>query len=266
MLFRSLTVRNVYDRFVQKNDWDILEQWQGQGKPRDLYLWLYYTFPTERCNRTKNPDTWHCFPGFFAHYIGTAFRKYHDSGVKGAFFNGFGQDVEAYVTFAMLDDPSQDVDKLLTEYFDRMYGPAGKPLKKLYNRIEEIYCNPDNYPVERPGHQTEIYAWGFLGTIDRIDELRKMMDQAKKAIVKSSDLQKKRFRLFELGVWDYLVKGKEKYQKRMRAWYGPRALSCPAIIGEPAEGDLAKVNWEDAQRSEERRAGKEGRSRWSPYH
>ena len=59
-----LTIRNVYDSSVQKNDWMFFEKWSGEGN-RALYLWLYYTFPTERCNRTKNPETWHCFPGFF---------------------------------------------------------------------------------------------------------------------------------------------------------------------------------------------------------
>jgi hypothetical protein len=242
-----LGIRNVYSRSDQKNDWGILEKWRGLEKNRSLYLWLYYCFPTERCNRTKNPDTWHCFPGFFAHYIGKAFKKYKESGVKGAFFNGFGQDVEAYISFAMLDDPNQNVDKLLDEYFSRMYGPAGEPLKKLYNRIEDIYSNPDNYPMERPGHQYEILAWSFLGTKERMEELGALMADAEKAIKGGSDIQKKRFELFKLAVWDYMVQGKEKFQKKMQGYNPVKSLNCPLMIGKQANGDLAKVNWEDGQ-------------------
>ncbi|RMG77360.1 MAG: DUF4838 domain-containing protein, partial [Bacteroidetes bacterium] len=117
-----LPIRNVYNKPVQKNDWNILSEWSGKEKGRPLYVWLYYCFPTEMCNRSKNPNTWHCFPGFFGHYIDKAFKKYYRSGVKGMFFNGFGQDVEAYVTFAMLDNPNQNADDLIKEYFNRMYG------------------------------------------------------------------------------------------------------------------------------------------------
>src|SRR2546430_6039158 len=44
----------------------------------------------------------------------------------------------------------------------------------------------------------------------------------------------------------------------------PKGKKCRAMAGLIEEGkDLME---EDAERSEERRVGKEGRSRWSPYH
>src|SRR2546422_10156984 len=39
-----------------------------------------------------------------------------------------------------------------------------------------------------------------------------------------------------------------------------------ARAGGPAVADVADTDWADAWRSEERRVGKECRSRWSPYH
>ena len=45
---------------------------------------------------------------------------------------------------------------------------------------------------------------------------------------------------------------------------GPHGTIRPCVVTRRADGEVA--NWAFASRSEERRVGKECRSRWSPYH
>jgi len=218
-----------------KHELDLLRKWAAEDKTRPLYLWLYYTFPKEIANAGK----FNCFPGFFAHAIEEQFKVFHETGVQGMFHCGYGQEVEAYVTYKMMDDPTLDVDDLLDEYFSRLYGPAGDPLKKMYLTIEKIYSDPKNYP-KGAGHQSMVIAWKHLGTAKRMANLAMLMEKAKR--LTATDLQKKRVELFEKSVWSYMVAGRKQYVQR--ASTPIPTLGAPRV--KPAGGDPAKVNWAKA--------------------
>ena len=113
-----------------RHELKLLADWAAKAKVsgRGLYLWLYYTFPKEEADNGK----FNCFPGFFAHVIGEQFRLFHKYNIRGFYHCGYGQEVEAYVTYKLMDDPTLDVDRLLDEYFSLSYGPAAAPLRKLY--------------------------------------------------------------------------------------------------------------------------------------
>jgi len=204
-----LHVRNVYDTAMQENDLSIFQSWVSKERNRPIYLWLYYCFPVERGHRDGG---WHVFPGFFAHQIDKSFKMYHRHGVRGAFFNGFGQDVDAYMTFECLDDPTRNADALLDEYFTRYFGAAAEPMRAFYLMVEDVYCDPRNYPTREKdgkllpvGHQTEELAWLHLGTAERMAMLGGFVEKAR-ALVKT-DTEKRRLALFEKGVWDYMRRG-----------------------------------------------------------
>ncbi|MBI4028715.1 MAG: DUF4838 domain-containing protein [Verrucomicrobia bacterium] len=211
----------------------LLRQWAKQNTP--LYLWLYYAFPVEIANNGK----FHCFPGFFAHKIGEQFKLFHQLGVRGMFHCGYGQEVEAYVTYKLMDDPTLDVDALLDEYFTRLYGPAGEPLRKMYLFIEQAYCNPANYAKD-DRHQTMQIAWGKLGTPERLAQLGEWMDKAR--TLAETEIQKKRVALFEQSVWSYLVAGRKHFEQRTGAPI-PEALVARV---ESADGDPARIDWNNA--------------------
>jgi len=122
---------------------EALAEWAAERKisGRQLGLWLYYAFPREGAIN----GGFHCFPGFFAHTISKQMKLFQKYGIYGMFHCGYGQEVEAYVTFRLMDDPSLDIEILLDEYFTCMYGNASRPIKKLYERIEETYCSPESY-------------------------------------------------------------------------------------------------------------------------
>ena len=233
----SLHIRNVFAQATQANDLALLKAWAHREQGRRFYVWLYYCFPVENARN----GGWHCFPGFFVHQISRSFKRYHELGVRGAFFNGFGQDIEAYVSFKLLDDPTQDVDMLLEDYFTGLYGAAAEPMKRLYLRIEEIYSNPANYPTGFEGHQTREIAWKYLGTAERMVELGEVMDAARRAA--ATDLEKRRVALWEQGVWDHMVRGQQQYAEQ--EGLAIRTLSVPRA-SEPAGGDAGKLDWSQA--------------------
>jgi len=184
--------------------------WAKLAKERPIYLWLYYCFPEENALGRR----YHCFPGFMAHTAAENIRMYHRDGIRGVFLCGYGEQVDYYVTVKLLDDPDQDVDALLDEFFRLYYGSAAEPMKRLYLRIESIYSDPANYPEdvrteERQFHQNEEIAWRWLGTEERMEELGGLMAQARK--LASTRQERERVALFDRGVWQYMVEGREGY-------------------------------------------------------
>jgi len=231
-----LHMRNVYSPTIQENDVKLLKDWAENEPGRRFFLFLYYCFPVANAIS----GNFHCFPGFFAHGIDRWFKIYHEYGIRGAFFDGFGQDVEAYVTFKLMDDATQDVEALLDEYFTGMYGGAAGPMKAMYLRIEDIYCNPDNYPPGFAAHQNRHIAWEHLGTEEHMEELGGLMAQAKAAA--QTDLEKARVALFEKQVWEYMTVGRREYLERKKV--AIPAVKVPRLPD--AGGDAAKVDWTKA--------------------
>lgn len=232
-----------YDRPSYEHELEYLAQWGEESKRRPMYLWLYDTFPWEVAVNGK----FHCFPGYFAHTVGEQFKLFHEYGYRGIFHCGYGQEIEAYLTYKLMDDPTLDVDTLLDEYFTGMYGPAAEPMKRIYLEIEQVYGDPKSYPpaiaegrMEGHHHQTEEIAWGWLGTQERMDRWQGYLDQAK-ALAPTGD-EAARIAVFEKGIWNYMLAGRRKYSTR------EQYRSVPPPLGEapkvsPANGDPTVIDW-----------------------
>jgi hypothetical protein len=238
-----------FDRASYAHEVELLQQWRQEYPGRALYLWLYYTFPVEVANNGK----FHCFPGFFARAVGEQFALFRQHDYRGAFHCGYGQEVEAYLTYRLMDDPALNLDVLLDEYFTRLYGPAAGPMRKFYETVEQAYGNPMNYPeaiatrkIEGHHHQTEEVAWGYLGNAKRMETLGRLMEEAKAAAQTAE--QKQRVALFELGTWDYMTAGRRQYLEHVKARHGDSGavLRVPLASRGSLQGDLAKIDAAEA--------------------
>jgi hypothetical protein len=195
---------------MRQNDLRFYHDWVDNNKGRRFYVWLYYNFPEYGLHGIGN-----CFPGFSPHHLAKQIKMFARDGIRGAFLNNMGEQVDLYITLKLWDDPSLDVDTLLDEFFTRYYGAAGEPLKRLYLRIEEIYSDTANYPeivrtkLDGQFHQDMEMAWKYLGTEERMAELGKMMAEAERMPV--SDVERQRVALFRKAVWDYMVEGRRQY-------------------------------------------------------
>lgn len=233
VMFCFASNRNVCSKGYS-HEIELLKEW-GEKCKRDkriLELWLYYTFPKEVADNAN----FHCFPGFFSHKIKEQFDLFKKLNIKGMFHCGYGQEVEAYVTFKLMDNPDLNIDKLLDEYFNCLYGNAAKPMKNLYLLIEKIYTDPKNYP-SNCGHQTSEIAWGRLGTKERMDKMKELIDEAKDKA--KTEREKTNVKLFEEAIWSYMVAGYNQYQKRLSSPIPE--YKVPVV--KKADGNLIAVDW-----------------------
>lgn len=204
-----LQIRNWWAPWTADNDRRFYRDWVSNEKGRRLYVWLYYCFPELLCG------PWHCFPGFSAHTLDSQLKTYARDGIRGAFLNNTGEQVDLYITLKLWDDPSLDINALLEDFFTRYYGAAALPMKQFYLRVENIYSTTANYPEEvrknrtKQFHQNEEIAWKYLGTEARMAELGKLMDEATR--LASTDVEKQRVAIFRKAVWEYMVEGRKMY-------------------------------------------------------
>lgn len=204
--------RNCWATGMQQDELRWYQQWVDHAQGRPLYLWLYHCMP--ELHNVEGPP-FRCFPGFHAHAVGEQFRKFASDGIRGAFIEGVSDQVDAYVTIKLLDDPSLDVDAVLDEFFTRYYGSAAEPMKQFYLCVEETYCNPANYPEEIRKNlhddffQTEEMAWRYLGTAERMATLGSLMDEATLRAV--GDVEQQRVALFRHAIWDHMQEGRQQY-------------------------------------------------------
>ncbi|MBT4820092.1 MAG: DUF4838 domain-containing protein [Lentisphaerae bacterium] len=213
-----------------------LQEWKDRQPHVPLYIWHYHCFPKEIANNGK----FYCFPGFFARELKKQFDYYRSINVQGIFHCGFDGEVENYVSYKLMDDPSRDVEVLLKTYFSA-YGSAGKPMADWYKLAESRYCDPALIPPAPSGepyngHQTVRIAWEHLGDAKTMSALGRSMDAAKK---KGRGQGARLVDLWDKGVWRYMQTGRETFVERMKA-------PIPSVVATrvpSAGGDPTKVEW-----------------------
>jgi len=168
-------------------------------------------------------------------------KMYKQLGYRGMYHCGLPPEVDAYVTFRLMDNADLDVDQLLDEYFAGLYGAAAEPMRKLYLAIEKTYSDPKLRLKDKNVVPTSVdAAWGILGTARRMAEFGRLLDQARTAAV--TDREKRNVELFNLGTWTYMTQGRARYVTRKAAPIP--AVSAPAVPD--ASGDATKVAWDKA--------------------
>jgi hypothetical protein len=211
---RGAIYSKSYDREIE-----LLKQWTTDGSGRPMYLWLYDTFPLESA---RNANL-HCWPGAFAHTIGEQMRLFKKLGVLGMFHCGYGQDVEAYVTFKLMNDSSYSVDSLLNDYFNGIYGAAAKPMKTFYLETEKSYKGKvPQYTEQRMAQLAEL--------VRKADSLAK------------TDAEKRNLEQFKLNTWAYMQEGMK--QRQLINQSPVPSVTVPRVSD--AGGDGAKVSWDKA--------------------
>ncbi|MBN1864757.1 MAG: hypothetical protein JW808_07645 [Victivallales bacterium] len=153
--------------------------------------------------------------------------------------------------YKLMDNPDLDVDTLLDEYFNGVYGAGGKDMKRFYLLVEKTYCSPENYPPyvrdnKNYDHQTEEIAWGWLGTEERMKQLSKFFENAKAAA--DAGMAKRNVDLFEKSTWSYMLAGRQKYLDSVKSKFTWRihARRIPFAHAKSIDGDPSKVDWTEA--------------------
>ena len=216
-----------------QNELKALNEWRKKIKDRPIFLWLYYTFPKE----FADSGNFYCFPGFFAHQIDKQFKLFEEYRIGGILHCGYGQEVEAYVTYKLMDEPSLNIEELLNDYFKNMYGNGWKEMKEFYLPIEKRYADINNYPEKKYSANMET-SWGYLGNDEVMEKLKNYLEKAKEK--ENREEYRKRIDMFEKAIWAYMEKGKNQYDEIKKAEI-PK-IKVPKI--ESKRGDIEKVDFE----------------------
>ena len=229
---------------TDSTEYRIYKDWTKQYPGQMGSIWTYPCFP----NETTEQRGYKCYPGYFGHKIQDFYRMFVKDGTRGIMNCGAGEFVEAYLMLKYMDDPSQDVDKVLNEMFTQYYGAPGKPLLTMYNEMEKEYWNRDNYP-NRLYSLDEDVAWGRVGTPERMARWQGMEDEAKKLV--KTDTENRRFAIFENGIWKHMVMGSKTYQYKTKYQDDveklrkeePRKAVIARLKSVVQDGDPDKVDW-----------------------
>lgn len=207
--------RNYWAPKMKENEVDYYKQWIEESKEsrRPVYLWNYLCFPTER----GLVQGFNVFPGFSIHEVAGQIKMYAKDNVRGVFLCGIGEQLDFYITMKLYDNPALDTDKLINEFFTSYFGKAAGPMYDFYSKIENVYSDPKNYPLDiqtkdAQFHQTETIAWEYLGTDKVMKELEKSIREAQASA--SSPVEKARVDSWVKGVWEYMTTGKAKYTSK----------------------------------------------------
>ncbi|MFB3789641.1 MAG: DUF4838 domain-containing protein [bacterium] len=188
---------------IRENDLWLYKEWLREAQA-PVFLWTYYHHPME----PALIDHWKCFPNVMVHKTAETMRRFIRDGVRGIFVCGEQDMLEGYVIAKIWDDPDQDVDALLREFFTRYFGAAAGPMERFYRRIEEIACDPANYPppfYKKNGIDWKNAAWTSLGTPERMEQLGALMDEAQ--ALARTELEQKRVGLWREALWKWMQEG-----------------------------------------------------------
>ena len=135
-------------------------------------------------------------------------------GIRGIFICGQQDMLESYVIAKIWDDPSADVDEIISEFFRLYFGAAEKPMKEFYQKLEETACNPDNYRkpwYRKNGIDWKNVAWTQLGTADRMKEFGSLIAEAEQ--LAATEQEKKRVALWRDALWKWMEEGRAQHLK-----------------------------------------------------
>lgn len=192
---------------IRENDMALYNAWLKQAKA-PIYLWNYYHHPME----AGLSGGFKCFPNIMVHESAQMMKKFIHDGIRGIFICGEQDMLEGYVIAKIWDDPTQDVDAMLDEFFKLYFGNASEPMKQFYLQIEQIACNPENYPspyYKKNSIDWKNVAWTTLGTEERMKKLGELIQQAQSLAQTASE--KQRVQQWHDALWVWMQKGREEY-------------------------------------------------------
>ena len=148
-----------------------------------------------------NPFGWHCYvgscqiaPAYFPHLFGNTLKDfYYKYNFRSFYSDGFGLPVfnepQNYVLCRLLWDPSLDIDDLLNEYFNTLYGKGGMAVKALYDQLERSYTRPRKGGSWLKNHST-LEAFKMYDEND-LAAFRKLQKSARNAVKGNADAEKR---------------------------------------------------------------------------
>jgi hypothetical protein len=232
------------DSRLEPYDHKNLEEWRKRVK--HLYIWEYYNFPQNMAECM--------FPGTCPHRIARDIGYVKPLGIAGEFIemdsinstwpNPAMDHINVYVTLKLLDDPSRSVDDILDEYYKVYYGPADKPMRAFFEKIESIYTNPAHFTelvAAGKQHLDQRTSWGSMCPPATLAEFGKIMEEARR--LAAEEPYRTRVALMDAAIFRLMEANCTAFHARK----GPQRVSCPMAAEPPTmDGKLDEPAWTSA--------------------
>ena len=175
-------VAQHYDRFFRETEIKNIREWHAKTDGTNPFGWHSYVGSCQLA------------PAYFPHMFGNTLKDfYYKYNFRSFFGDNFGfppfNEPQNYVLCRLLWDPSLDIDDLLNEYFNSLYGKGGKAVKALYDQLEKSYTRPRRGGKWLKNHST-LEAFNMYNEED-IAVIRTLQKAARIA-VKGDPLAEKR--------------------------------------------------------------------------
>ena len=206
-----------------------------QKEKRPLGVWLYYNFPKERADL----QNYYTIPAFSVRSKDKQFKIFKNYNIRNAVILYYGHpEVDAYVTYRLLLNPDEDVEKLLDEYFGCLYGKAKSEMKKIYNIIEIGFKNYLAFD-----DSSDDFQWKYGLTKEGVDKIKELLEKAKSKTTNEKEINN--IKLFEYGIYRYIEKGFNDTQRKNK-----ELASLPKLIIKIPKvekvNDLKNIDWTKA--------------------
>ena len=226
---------------------DIFKEWREKFPNIRMGAWQYYCQPTLRARAQQV----RLFPGLNGRNVEKNFRMFEKGNLIGMFWeppilfysyrSAAMEMVEGHILWSLAFDRNRSGAQMFNEFFPLFFGPAEKPMKEFYTRIEDLYCG---YVRKTGVIPNEIVSWKELGNKKVLNELEKLISEARKSAPASP--YKERIDIFDRAILQYMKNGQGAFAKAdiLRSPSMQQSIAVKVSCAEP--GNPEKVNWKDA--------------------
>ncbi len=172
----------------------LVKAWRDDAKCQWIGMWEYYCYSAMSQYAPM-------FPRVCPRLLGEDVKKLHKMGVLAEFIesedyyrfkdapdrgwavwtNPIWLYLNVWTRFKMFDDTGRDVDKLLADHYRLFYGPAEKPVRRFFERIEERITDNSLRGAKTftdNGSDRQMADFEYLFPPDVMKELRGYADEA----------------------------------------------------------------------------------------
>ena len=232
---------------VYKKEVDEIKVWYNKQK-RKIWLWNYTNKYGKREILGVPDVTPKCIGKYYKEQAPYIFGAYMESETDKYIFHY----LDYYVFSKVCWNNSSDVDKILKEHYQKMFGAAAGTMEKIYERFEENWLKVIGKPIETPLGPASVPVsdyelWEKIYSQDEIDSLDKRFGEAEK-LTASSQEENERVRFMRENMFKPLKDARELYLKNKKEisdlnFYSP-STDAPVSV----DGTLDEKVWNESEK------------------
>ena len=157
------------------------------------------------------------------------------------------QYLNLYVYYKVLWDSQLDVEKLLAEHHNLMFGLAAKPMAAVYDELERLWLGMAGYSVNTPSGPVAVATsdfdiWNKHFSAAKVQELNRLFLEAENAVPKDS-LAQKRIKFIHREIFQPVLTRQEEYLQSQAVRDSWKMFAVEASTPPTVDGILDDAAW-----------------------